>query len=81
VRIDFLPRPFLFSSSDLTADEILGIVGGMSKSDSFQDSFGNTWKLPASEVCQKCGQPDNCGDCNHQPLSPEEVRELGGIPA
>ena len=49
--------------------------------EAFQDSFGNTWMLPSSEVCQKCGQPDNCGDCNHQPLTPEEVRELGGTPA
>lgn len=24
------------------------------------------------ERCPVCGQPDNCGDCNHTPLSPEE---------
>jgi hypothetical protein len=30
------------------------------------------------ELCPECGQPDNCGDCNHGPLTHDEVRELGG---
>jgi len=43
-----------------------------------QDRFGRKWDLPASELCPVCGQPDNCGDCDHNPLSPDEVIELGG---
>ena len=30
------------------------------------------------ELCSVCGQPDNCGDCNHVPLEHEEVVRLGG---
>ena len=30
------------------------------------------------DLCPECGQPDNCGDCNHQPLTPTEVAWLGG---
>jgi hypothetical protein len=44
-----------------------------------RDKFGNLW--PADyELCPECRQPDNCGDCNHQPLSREHVRDLGGQP-
>jgi len=31
-----------------------------------------------TELCPVCKQPDNCGDCNHHPLTAEEVVELGG---
>lgn len=31
-----------------------------------------------TELCPQCWQPDNCGDCNHQPLSKEDVEALGG---
>lgn len=45
------------------------------------DKYGNRWPdAPDSEFCSECGQPDNCGDCNHQPLSPDDVEELGGEP-
>lgn len=43
------------------------------------DKFGRTWYLPASEVCATCGQPDNCGDCSHEPLTAGQVLELGGV--
>jgi hypothetical protein len=46
------------------------------------DQYGRRWpNLPVTERCSKCGQPDNCGDCNHTALHPLEVIELGGIPA
>lgn len=35
--------------------------------------------LPASERCPECGQPDNCGECDHTPLSDEEANRLLGI--
>lgn len=31
-----------------------------------------------TELCPVCGQPDNCGDCDHTPLPMEQVAELGG---
>lgn len=43
------------------------------------DSFGRRW--PATtilESCSTCGQPDNCGECNHEPLTMEDVLLLGG---
>jgi hypothetical protein len=42
------------------------------------DNYGVSWELPASELCPECGQPDNCGDCNHEPLTADDVRELKG---
>jgi hypothetical protein len=30
------------------------------------------------ELCLTCGQPDNCGDCDHTPLTQEQVEKLGG---
>ena len=43
------------------------------------DTHGNTW--PSSfDLCPVCRQPDSCGDCNHAALSPDEVREIGGLP-
>lgn len=46
------------------------------------DMYGVPWhNLPASELCPTCGQPDNCGECNHEPLKwPEVIRLLGGVP-
>jgi hypothetical protein len=35
--------------------------------------------LPASERCSVCGQPDNCGDCDHTPLSRDQVCDLAAI--
>ena len=26
--------------------------------------------MAAAEICPVCGQPDNCGDCDHTPVSP-----------
>lgn len=44
------------------------------------DVFGNSW--PAEyELCPVCRQPDNCGDCNHEPYTDDEVSELGGTPS
>ena len=45
------------------------------------DKFGHRWDLPKNELCSTCGQPDSCGDCNHQPLTRLQVDWLGGIPA
>lgn len=28
------------------------------------------------ETCSTCGQPDNCGDCDHTPLSAEDFARL-----
>lgn len=25
------------------------------------------------ETCPTCGQPDNCGDCDHTPINPPDV--------
>ena len=30
----------------------------------------------STETCSVCGQPDNCGDCNHEPLTSEESEQL-----
>jgi len=42
------------------------------------DKFGVDWKLPEAELCPECGQPDSCGECNHQPLTEDQVEFLGG---
>lgn len=43
------------------------------------DAYGRTWpQVPDAERCRTCGQPDNCGDCNHTPLTDAEVVQLGG---
>jgi hypothetical protein len=45
------------------------------------DIYGVPWPLPPGELCSTCGQPDNCGDCNHEPLRWWEVIELlDGVP-
>jgi hypothetical protein len=33
--------------------------------------------LLPEERCDDCGEPDNCGDCDHTPLSEAELTELG----
>ena len=41
------------------------------------DVFWRKWEaLPDSELCLVCGQPDSCGDCNHERLSKEDVARL-----
>jgi hypothetical protein len=42
------------------------------------DRYGRGWH-DSTETCVECGQPDNCGDCNHEPLAPEDVDEMGGV--
>jgi len=34
--------------------------------------------MAPEERCPECGQPDNCGDCDHKPLDPTEVQVLLG---
>lgn len=46
--------------------------------DGVVDNFGVYWELPLLELCSVCGQPDNCGDCDHNPLSPDQVKLLKG---
>jgi hypothetical protein len=41
------------------------------------DNFGRLWP-DRFQLCEICKQPDNCGDCNHEPLEAEQVVELGG---
>jgi len=40
------------------------------------DIAGRWWNLPEAELCNACGQPDNCGDCNHELLSDSDYLEL-----
>lgn len=42
------------------------------------DRYGRGWS-DQTETCLTCGQPDNCGDCNHMPLAPEQVDQMGGV--
>jgi len=42
------------------------------------DRYGREWPFPTEELCPECGQPDSCGDCNHERLTDEEVVELLG---
>lgn len=47
----------------------------MTTSNRTPDSFGRRW--PESyELCDDCGQPDNCGECTHVPLSDGDVAVL-----
>jgi hypothetical protein len=43
----------------------------------YKDKYGRFWKLSKKELCSICGQPDNCGDCNHKKLTNDEVKKLG----
>lgn len=43
-----------------------------------KDKYGRFWNLPKNELCPKCGQPDNCGDCNCKKLSIKDVEILKG---
>ena len=43
-----------------------------------EDRYGRIWNLPDNELCSECGQPDNCGDCNHFELTSYDVSKLGG---
>jgi len=40
------------------------------------DIYGIEWNLPSNELCPVCGQPDSCGDCNHQPLDVNDIAFL-----
>ena len=42
-----------------------------------RDIFGRLWDVDRDESCPVCGQPDNCGDCNHEPLSDEQLQQMG----
>lgn len=42
-----------------------------------KDVAGHSW--PAYYiVCSACGQPDDCGDCDHTPLSDTEAKVILG---
>lgn len=44
------------------------------------DCYGVVWpEVPENERCPECGQPDNCGDCQHGWLGVEGVLTLGGV--
>lgn len=40
------------------------------------DIYGRKWNLPDVELCPECGQPDNCGDCTHEPLTDADAALL-----
>jgi hypothetical protein len=40
------------------------------------DAWGRQY--PGMTLCPVCGQPDDCGDCNHGRLSDDDVRAIGG---
>lgn len=40
------------------------------------DIFGRWWPYPIAELCPTCGQPDSCGDCNHNRLSDQDVGRI-----
>ncbi len=43
------------------------------------DAFDRDWpEIADEELCVVCGQPDNCGDCNHRQLTGEDVAVLKG---
>lgn len=42
------------------------------------DKYGRGWP-DHYKLCPICRQPDNSGDCWHDPLTPEQVDELGGV--
>lgn len=43
------------------------------------DRYGRDWGATLDEeLCDECGQPDNCGDCTHGRLTDEDVAELLG---
>ncbi|KKM28203.1 hypothetical protein LCGC14_1567020 [marine sediment metagenome] len=42
------------------------------------DVYGRVWDNPIHDKCVICGQPDNCGECNHKSLTDADVIELGG---
>jgi len=43
------------------------------------DKYGRIWDNSIWDKCPICGQPDNCSDCNHKPLTEANVIELSGI--
>ena len=45
------------------------------------DRYGRQWPLQAAELCLECGQPDNTGDCTHEPLTDEQAAALGAVNA
>ncbi len=47
--------------------------------DGYRDIYGRIWDIPRNELCRDCGQPDSCGDCNHNRLTNKEVKILGVI--
>lgn len=43
-----------------------------------RDRYDRLWPVEI-DVCDECGQPDNCGDCSHGRLTDDEVLDLGGL--
>ncbi len=39
-----------------------------------KDKYGRVWSFLKNELCPICGQPDNCGDCNHERLTNSDVK-------
>ena len=41
-----------------------------------KDVYGRTWPYPKKELCPTCKQPDNTGDCSHEPLSNADALQI-----
>ncbi len=44
-----------------------------------EDKYGVKWELPENELCPDCGKPESCGNCDHSPLSQEDIEIFTGI--
>lgn len=54
-------------------------MGNYVKIKGFANKFGRIWDMAPYELCVECGQPDNCGDCNHNELTIEDAKEIGCV--
>jgi hypothetical protein len=46
------------------------------KTEVHEDQYGRVWPYPKDGLCPECGQPDSCGDCNHEQLTAIEVVKI-----
>ena len=49
------------------------------KDKGIKDIFGRFWDLPKRELCNICGQPDSCDNCNHKKLSLKDIEILNAL--
>ena len=51
----------------------------MDKIEAYVDNWGRFWRLPRKEICDVCGQPDSCKDCNHIKIPDDAAKDMGAI--